>query len=249
MAAAFRMGADVVELDVHLTRDGRFAVFHDWTLECRTDGAGVTRESDWEELKSLDVGYGYTRDGGGSFPFRGTGVGMMPNLREVFEAFPDGKFLIDIKSNVASDGDGLVRFFRDNPNWLNKVWGVYGGPVPVERFSDVYPDIPTFTAGSVVNCLKDYLMTGWTGRIPESCTGTTVYIPVNFAPILWGWPDRFLWRMENAGTTVVLIGPHTWGNTGTRGFDDTVLLEKIPRTYTGYIQTDRIELLGPALRN
>ena len=38
MRAAFDSGADVVELDVHLTPDGKFAVFHDWTLDCRTDG-------------------------------------------------------------------------------------------------------------------------------------------------------------------------------------------------------------------
>ncbi|MCV5111843.1 glycerophosphodiester phosphodiesterase family protein, partial [Escherichia coli] len=31
MQAAFELGADVVELDVHPTTDGQFAVFHDWT--------------------------------------------------------------------------------------------------------------------------------------------------------------------------------------------------------------------------
>ena len=44
MQAAFAAGADIVELDVHPTTDGHFAVFHDWTLDCRTDGKGVTRE-------------------------------------------------------------------------------------------------------------------------------------------------------------------------------------------------------------
>jgi len=37
MRAGFAAGADVVELDVHPTTDGEFAVFHDWTLDCRTD--------------------------------------------------------------------------------------------------------------------------------------------------------------------------------------------------------------------
>ena len=52
MEAAFKAGADIVELDVQPTTDGEFAVFHDWTLECRTDGEGVTREHTMEELKS-----------------------------------------------------------------------------------------------------------------------------------------------------------------------------------------------------
>ena len=41
MRAGFAAGADIVELDVHPTTDGEFAVFHDWTLDCRTDGHGV----------------------------------------------------------------------------------------------------------------------------------------------------------------------------------------------------------------
>jgi glycerophosphoryl diester phosphodiesterase len=36
MRAAFDLGADIVELDVHPTVDGSFVVFHDWTVECRT---------------------------------------------------------------------------------------------------------------------------------------------------------------------------------------------------------------------
>ena len=44
MQAAFDYGADVVEFDVHRTVDGRFAVFHDWTVDCRTESNGVTRE-------------------------------------------------------------------------------------------------------------------------------------------------------------------------------------------------------------
>ena len=63
MRAAFDLGADVVELDVHPTTDGQFAVFHDWTLDCRTDGHGETRSHDMAYLKTLDVGYGYTADG------------------------------------------------------------------------------------------------------------------------------------------------------------------------------------------
>lgn len=51
MEAAFKAGADMVELDVQPTTDGEFAVFHDWTLECRTDGKGVTREHTMDELK------------------------------------------------------------------------------------------------------------------------------------------------------------------------------------------------------
>src|SRR5262245_50787253 len=52
MQAAFDRGADVVEFDIHPTTDGHFAVFHDRSLECRTDGHGFTRAHSIPELKS-----------------------------------------------------------------------------------------------------------------------------------------------------------------------------------------------------
>lgn len=108
MRASFEAGADIVELDVHPTTDGQFAVFHDWTLDCRTDGYGVTREHSMAELKKLDVGYGYTADGGNTYPFRGKGVGLMPTLTEVLQAFPDRRFLINVKSNDPEEGTKLA---------------------------------------------------------------------------------------------------------------------------------------------
>ena len=39
-------------------------------------------------LKSLDAGYGYSADGGRTFPFRGKGVGAIPTLAEAVRALP-----------------------------------------------------------------------------------------------------------------------------------------------------------------
>jgi glycerophosphoryl diester phosphodiesterase len=103
MQAAFDRGADVVEFDIHPTTDHQFAVFHDRTLECKTNGSGLTRSHTMADLKALDIGYGYTFDGGRTFPFRGKGIGLMPSMSEVFRAFPTGSFLIDVKDNEAND--------------------------------------------------------------------------------------------------------------------------------------------------
>src|SRR5689334_8683698 len=51
MRAAFELGADVVELDIHPTTDGQVVVFHDWRLECRTNGTGETRMHSMRELR------------------------------------------------------------------------------------------------------------------------------------------------------------------------------------------------------
>src|SRR5215831_15256046 len=103
MQAAFDSGADVVEFDIHPTTDGRFAVFHDRRLDCKTNGHGLTRSHAIKELKALDIGYGYTFDGGRTFPFRGKGVGLMPTMDEVLDRFPDRSFLLHMKGNDPND--------------------------------------------------------------------------------------------------------------------------------------------------
>lgn len=102
---------------MHPTTDGHFAVFHDWTLDCRTNGTGRTRDHDLATLKALDIGHGYSADGGRSFPLRGQGIGQIPSLAEVFEAFPEGRFLINFKSRDAGEGDRLAVMLAERPSW------------------------------------------------------------------------------------------------------------------------------------
>jgi glycerophosphoryl diester phosphodiesterase len=58
--AAFRraveVGADGIELDVHLSRDGLPVVIHDDALDRTTDGEGFVAAYDCEELRTLDAG-------------------------------------------------------------------------------------------------------------------------------------------------------------------------------------------------
>jgi glycerophosphoryl diester phosphodiesterase len=98
-------GANMIEIDLSPSKDGTLMLFHDWTLDCRTNGTGQTRDKTVAELKALDIGYGYTADGGKTFPFRGKGVGMMPTLEEVLVQFPRTDFLINFKSKNAAEAD------------------------------------------------------------------------------------------------------------------------------------------------
>jgi glycerophosphoryl diester phosphodiesterase len=53
---ALELGADWIELDVHLTRDGALAVIHDETVDRTTDGHGLVKDHTLAELKQLDAG-------------------------------------------------------------------------------------------------------------------------------------------------------------------------------------------------
>ena len=61
--AAFRkaveVGADGVELDVHLSRDGVPVVIHDAKVDATTDGTGYVSAKSLEELKALDAGLSF----------------------------------------------------------------------------------------------------------------------------------------------------------------------------------------------
>lgn len=55
---AERAGMDVIELDLHLSKDGALAVMHDADVDRTTDGTGAINEKTLSELRELDAGQG-----------------------------------------------------------------------------------------------------------------------------------------------------------------------------------------------
>lgn len=246
MKAAFDAGADIVELDVHLTPDGQLAVFHDWTVDCRTEGEGVTQDLDMAYLQTLDVGYGYTADGGETYPLRGTGLGLMPSLSDVLTAFPDGRFLVNYKSRRPEEGEALVSLLNTHPEWLSEVYGVYGGSEPTNFVRQSALNLPGYDRDSLLGCLVPYLLLGWSGYVPEACADAVVVVPGDLGWLLWGWPHRFTQRMKNAGSDVFLLGPYDGGFTN--GVDSADQWDLIPEKFDGYVWTNRVEVMGAMIR-
>lgn len=84
--AAFRHAVDLgyayLETDVHVTRDGVLLAFHDAVLDRVTDRTGNISETSYADVQAALIG----------------GRERVPRLAELFEAFPDARFNIDIKS-------------------------------------------------------------------------------------------------------------------------------------------------------
>lgn len=70
------VGSDMIELDVHLTRDGEIAVIHDETLERTTNGKGRIVDHTLQELKKLDAGSSFGPQFAGE---------KIPTLKEVLD--------------------------------------------------------------------------------------------------------------------------------------------------------------------
>ena len=95
--AVERYRADMIELDVHVTRDGEIVVAHDPDLSRCTDGEGPIAEHTLSQLEGLDAGYRFSRDGV-THPYRGLGL-RIPRLTEVLARF-GVRMNIDVKPPV-----------------------------------------------------------------------------------------------------------------------------------------------------
>lgn len=129
---ALEHGIRYLETDLHATRDGVLVVHHDETVDRTTDGRGVLRHYSLAELKQLDAGYRFERNG--EYPFRAQGIAI-PTLEELLEQCPEARFNVEIKQRepdiveqfwrfidarglherflVAAEHDPLVRRFRE----------------------------------------------------------------------------------------------------------------------------------------
>jgi glycerophosphoryl diester phosphodiesterase len=248
MEAAFAAGADVVELNVHLTPEKTFAAMHDWTADCRTEGKGVTEELGVAYLKTLDISYGYTADGGTTFSLRGKGVGLLPTLDEVLPRFPDKQFPINYKSRRAEEGDAFAKLVAAHPEWRNAIWGSYGGSERTDNSLELIDGLRGYTNKSILKCVMDYELAGWTCVVPGLCRNTIVVVPPKFAWAVWGWPHKFACRMEDAGSTVILLGPLDMKDVGSTGIDRLDDIKQISTGFAGNAWTNRKELIGPELR-
>ena len=84
---AFQMGADGIELDVQMTKDGELVVCHDETIGRTSNGSGWIKDKTLAELKALDFSCGQK-------DFAGVTI---PTMREVFELLAPTDMIINIE--------------------------------------------------------------------------------------------------------------------------------------------------------
>lgn len=114
--------ADMVEIDVHLTRDGEVVVCHDPDVDRTTDGKGMIEDLTLQEIKSLHI-----KDSDGK-----TTSYRIPTLREVLTRIGSrAEVLLEIKRSD-NRNDGLEKACLD----IIRECGAYGR-VTVQSFNDI----------------------------------------------------------------------------------------------------------------
>jgi glycerophosphoryl diester phosphodiesterase len=99
-AAVERWDADMIELDVRASADGRCIVLHDATVDRTTNGTGAVASMPYDELRELDAGYRFTPDGGKTYPYRGRSASI-PTIEEVLETLPRVRLTVEVKTGAA----------------------------------------------------------------------------------------------------------------------------------------------------
>jgi len=103
--AAEAAGADGIELDVHLSRDGVLVVIHDDRVDRTTNGSGAVADLTASALQELDAGSWFSPE------FRGERV---PTLADVF-AWAGDRSRINVEIKTAAAGEAVLELLRHFP--------------------------------------------------------------------------------------------------------------------------------------
>ena len=169
----------------------------------------------------------------------------MPSLDEVLDAFPDGELLLHVKSGERTEGVRLGDRLAVLPPDRQRKITVYGGDAPVAAVHKRLPGMRAMSIATMKRCLGWYAAVGGTGHVPNACRHTQLHIPERIGPALWGWPHRFVARMAEHDTRVVIVA----GSGGfSEGFDDSDAVRRLPDGWAGTVWTNRIDTIAPVIR-
>jgi glycerophosphoryl diester phosphodiesterase len=133
---ALKQGADGVELDTHLTKDGKLIVLHDFTVDSTTNGKGLAKDMTLADIKALDAGSSFSPE------YKGIRI---PTLDEVFEAVGKKLFInVEIKSET-QDTDGVEQAVADcitRHNLTQSVIISSFNPLALKRYRAIQPEVP-----------------------------------------------------------------------------------------------------------
>ncbi|MBT2573987.1 glycerophosphodiester phosphodiesterase [Bacillus sp. ISL-51] len=130
------MNADLIELDVQLTKDGHIVVIHDDKVDRTTDGSGFVKDFTLKELQALDAGSWFSPE------FKGERI---PLLEEVLKRYhPKIGLLIELKGHPSQVGlekavGQLLGRFSFSIHHIVQSFSIKS----IQTFHDMYPSVPT----------------------------------------------------------------------------------------------------------
>ena len=197
--SAVEMDIDVIETDIHITKDGRLVIWHDPTLERNTDGKGRIEDHTLSVLRQFDAGYTFSADGGKTFPFRGKGVRIC-TLDEALEECPDERFNIDLKTKCPEIVDEFIKVIRGH----NAVHRVVGASFHLSNLRRLRKNAPDFLTSVTTAEVVPLLFRQKTHTLPRSFSRKIIFqIPRRASFIEVVTPD-FVKQMHERGAVIMV---------------------------------------------
>ncbi len=140
--SAIEVGADQVEIDVYMTKDGEIVVMHDATVDRTTNGRGYISQMTLEEIKALDAGSKK------SAIYKGEPV---PTLKEaLLEVKGKARLVIEIKATGIEE---KVVEIVDELKMRKEVAIISFNAYSIKKVGEIAPDIP---AAILIGSAADY---------------------------------------------------------------------------------------------
>ncbi len=145
-------GADVLEVDAQLTADGVLVLMHDDTVDRTTNGTGRVAELTLSELQALNAAFGYEGEPADRFADAGVTV---PTLAESFAAFPDVRWIVEIKPDTEEAAREMCNTIREAGMETRALVGSFHDSA-MAHFRDFCPEVATGMASD--EALSFYVM-------------------------------------------------------------------------------------------
>jgi glycerophosphoryl diester phosphodiesterase len=193
---AIELGADMSELDAHLSKDGHVMIMHNPTVEKTTNGTGAIKDMTLAELKALDAGKGE----------------RIPTLQEVIDLV-QGRNGLYIELKGEGTPGPVVDILRRN-KFTGRRQVIVGSFLPwlVQETRELAPEIatsllvgPVYSAEDLIAMTRaaraDYVHLCWENRAPQPHTLLTTELLKSLREAGLG---IVLWHEERASELAVL---------------------------------------------
>lgn len=189
---AMKSSADVLEIDVRISRDDQVIVIHDALLDRTTNGIGTVINHNLVELKKLDAGYRFQHSSGELFSGRNI---RLPTLAELYEAYPDTTVNIDIKDKLLHAARLLANTIERSGAEHRTVVASFHGKV-LKYFRKIAPHIATSATFSEVAEL--YFLKQNNARLHSDKPAIALQIPRHYGTLRLD-SQRFIDKIHAGG--------------------------------------------------
>ena len=173
---ALAVGADILELDIHLTADNHLVVRHDDIIDTTTNGAGVIAEMTLAAIQQYDVGFHEI-----DYPeLAGPDGIVVPTLESLFQQLPESRFLIELKPENTDAADRLCSLITQYSLAKQVVVGSFHSSV-LRYFRATCPSVPTSLGQTEVVSLLALSLLGL-AHLYES-PGVSVQLPWRYGGV------------------------------------------------------------------